>query len=135
MAVECGSCIAANGNIGISMCLTAQGLSNRMVIIISVVCAVVVAIVIAVIVVVVKLRKQTDARHKLIRNLQDQGVDSRIINNVANLNYSKIDSSIFRDVDVHMALQQASKRVQNIPPPNNVAVTRTASETEGLFGV
>lgn len=137
LAVQCGSCIAAGGQTeaAYKACLESSGLSSKTIIIIVVCCVVALVVVITVVVIVVKLRNQAKARQKLVTNLQKSGVDPRIVQNVANLNYSKIDSSIFRDADVHMALKQASKRVKDVPQPKNVAVTHLASETEGLFSV
>lgn len=137
LAVQCGTCLAANGNTAAAWtsCSQAQGLGTRTIVIIAVCCAVALVVVIAIVVVVVKLKAQARAREKLVVNLQREGVDPRIVRHIQNLNYSRIDSRIFHDADVHLALQQASQRVQPVPPPQNVAVEHTASATEGLFGL
>lgn len=136
-AVECGSCIAANGqnrDAWVS-CSTSSGLSSKTIIIIVVCCVVALVVVISIIVIVVKLRGQAKARQKLVNNLQKSKVDPRIIQNVANLDYSKIDKDIFYKADVQLALKSASKKVKSIPQPKNVAVTHLASESEGLFSL
>lgn len=137
LAVECGSCIAANGQNQDAWieCSTSSGLSSKTVIIIVVCCVVALVVAISIIVVVVKLKSQAAARQKLVDNLEKKKVDPRIIQNVANLDYSKIDKDIFYKADVQLALKSASKKVQPIPQPKNVAVTHLASESEGLFAL
>lgn len=137
IAVQCGSCLAANGNnqAAWQSCTQPSGLSSKVIIIIVVCCVVALVVIVTVIVVVVKLKNQAKARERLVANLQRSGVDQRIVHNVQQLNYSNIDSSVFKEADVQMALKQASKRVQPVPPPKNVAVAHLASETEGLFAL
>lgn len=137
LAVQCGSCLASKGNTQAAWesCTHPSGMSSKTIIIIVVCCVVALIVIVTVVVVVVKLKNQAQARQRLVTNLERSGVDPRIVHNVQQLNYSNIDSGIFKAADVQMALRQASKRVQPLPPPKNVAVAHLASETDGLFAL
>ena len=140
-AVECGTCVAHHAGSNsqsvadFEACLKPTGLSKSKLIIIIVVSVVVLIIILAIIIVVVKVRKQAASRQKLVDNLTNRGVDKRIVHQIGDLNYSKIDSSIFHQADVDIALKQASKRVQNVPKPVNVAASQLTNEEDGLFSL
>ena len=112
-AVECGTCVAHHAGSNsqsvadFEACLKPTGLSKSKLIIIIVVSVVVLIIILAII----------------------------IVHQIGDLNYSKIDSSIFHQADVDIALKQASKRVQNVPKPVNVAASQLTNEEDGLFSL
>lgn len=133
-AVKCGNCVAARGGgaqtiADFEACLNdTSGLSTTTIIIIAVCCGVALIIIIAVIVIVVRVRKRAAERNKLTARLQKQGVDKRLIRDVSNLNYSQINSNVFKDVNTKLALQRASQRVKNVPPATNVQMTHTLND-------
>jgi predicted PurR-regulated permease PerM len=136
--VQCGNCIAKKSGAADSLtqCLSNKGsLSKKEKIIIIVVCIVVGIIIIAIVVVVVRLKQQAKARAFLVSNLKKQGVNSRIIQNVASLDNSNIDQSIFEQEDVRQALRSASARTANLPKPANVLVAHNANERDGFLGL
>ena len=139
-AVKCGTCVARRGGNSQSLeafeaCLKSGGLGKIHIIIIAVCATVGTLIIIAAIVIGVKLRKSAQQRSKLVANLQKEGVDHRLIHDIGDLDYSRINSSVFKDVNERIALKKATSRLKKVPPPVNTQARQLSSASEGLFSL
>jgi len=141
-AVECGTCVAARGGGAQTLedfqaCLKPGGLSHTNTIIIAVCTIVGVLIIISAVVISIRLKKSSGARSKLLTRLRKDNINSGIIHDIGDLNYSRINSNVFKDVNENLALKRASSRIKqaNLPPPQNVQMTQLASSTDGLFAL
>jgi len=108
-AIECGACLAANGNHGtiddFLACNQSHELSSTTIIIIVVSCVVAVILLGASLFMVYRLRKNAGARDRLVQRLGASGVNQNLVNTVANLNYSDINADIYRQVNRDLVLQ------------------------------
>ncbi len=109
-AVACQACIAAAGQ-GVSLqtfadCYYPSGISNTNLIII-VVCSVVGAIVVCLVIgIVVNLKRKAAAKDKLVAQLSKSGTNQQVLQEVEQLDYSKIDPGIFSEVNRQLALNR-----------------------------
>jgi len=96
-----------------------------------------VLIIISAVVISIRLKKSSGARSKLLTRLRKDNINSGIIHDIGDLNYSRINSNVFKDVNENLALKRASSRIKqaNLPPPQNVQMTQLASSTDGLFAL
>jgi hypothetical protein len=116
-------------------CLKSGGLGKTHIIIIAVCSTVGVLIIIAATVVAIKLRKSAKERSSLVSHLQKEGVDQRLINDIGDLDYSRINSSVFKDVNERIALKNATSRLKKVPAPVNTQARQLSSADEGLFSL
>lgn len=133
-AIECSACISSKGTATmdtVRQCTQPSGISRTTTIVIIVVVLVVVIIIITAVVVALKLRKSAKNRQALINDLKQKGVNSKVIQQIGNLDYSKIDSKVFKDVDVNL-LKKAGQRAK---PAVNKDATQLTNESDGLFSL
>lgn len=107
-AVECGTCLAKNGQSmdGLQSCLKETGLSSTDKIII-IVCSIVgfLILVIAISVSVV-LKQKSDAKKRLIENLEKKGVSADVIERVKQLKSADIDATSYKAVSESLYLNK-----------------------------
>lgn len=107
-AVACGACLAKQGNAAtvdsFLQCYQEPGLSSTTTIIIAVTCSVLGVLLIVAIAVIWRVRSNAAARDRLVNRLEAQGVNKNVVNQIANLDYSSINSDIYRTVNQDFAL-------------------------------
>ena len=143
-AVQCAACVGRTGGQEISnyqQCLQEGGLSIGAIVGIVVGSVVGVILVIVAIVVSQKLRKAAKKRQDVVDDLRAQNVNSKVIQQISNLDNSEIDSKIWSDVDTRLMLKKLSKKVGDQVGSNSQSTQPRSDAVQlsdpgtGLFGL
>lgn len=133
-AIACSACISSKGQATmdtVRQCTQPSGISRTTTIVIVVVVLVVVIVIVAAVVIALKLRKSAKNRQSLINDLKSKGVNDKVIQQIGNLDYSRINSKVFQDVDINL-LKNAGRKAK---PPTNQDATQLTNESEGFLSL